>query len=206
MFCSRIIAVVLAMVSPLSAQVAGRLSGTVTDPSGAAIPGAKVSVMLAGGQTAVLATTTSGEGIFDFIGVRPEFYDVHVEFGGFRSQALRRVKVDPGLETAMGSIRLEVGSVTETIEVQAESLLIQTANAEIATTVTNDQMRRLPSYQINWPIVRDIMREREDEFVYLRRVAQKCLAQITNDDLRRDLNRLIAHCDRKIDQCHTLGS
>ncbi len=69
-----------------------------------------------------------------------------------------------------------------------------------------DQMRRLPSYQINWPIVRDIMREREDEFVYLRRVAQKCLARISNDDLRRDLNRLIAHCDRKIDQCHTLGS
>ena len=69
-----------------------------------------------------------------------------------------------------------------------------------------DQMRRLPSYQINWPIVRDIMRTLEDDFVYLRRVAQKCLAQITHDDLRRDLNRLIAHCDRKIDQCHTLGS
>ncbi len=69
-----------------------------------------------------------------------------------------------------------------------------------------DQMRRLPSYQINWPVVRDIMRDLEDQFVYLRRVAQKCLAQITNDDLRRDLNRLIAHCDRKVDQCHTLGS
>jgi tetratricopeptide (TPR) repeat protein len=68
-----------------------------------------------------------------------------------------------------------------------------------------DQMRRLPSYQINWPVVRDIMRDLEDQFVYLRRVAQKCLTQITNDDLRRDLNRLIAHCDRKIDQCHTLG-
>jgi len=69
-----------------------------------------------------------------------------------------------------------------------------------------DQMRRLPSYQINWPVVRDIMRDLEDQFVYLRRVAQKCMAQITHDDLRRDLNRLIAHCDRKIDQCHTLGS
>jgi tetratricopeptide (TPR) repeat protein len=69
-----------------------------------------------------------------------------------------------------------------------------------------DQMRRLPSYQINWPVVRDIMRDLEDQFAYLRRVSQKCLTQITHDDLRRDLNRLIAHCDRKIDQCHTLGS
>jgi tetratricopeptide (TPR) repeat protein len=68
-----------------------------------------------------------------------------------------------------------------------------------------DQMRRLPSYQINWPVVRDIMRDLEDQFTYLRRVAQKCLAQIANDDLRRDLNRLIAHCDRKLDQCHTLA-
>jgi tetratricopeptide (TPR) repeat protein len=68
-----------------------------------------------------------------------------------------------------------------------------------------DQMRRLPSYQINWPVVRDIMRDLEDQFTYLRRVAQKCLAQISNDDLRRDLNRLIAHCDRKLDQCHTLA-
>src|SRR5207247_7976198 len=69
-----------------------------------------------------------------------------------------------------------------------------------------DQMRRLPSYQINWPTVRDIMRDMEDQFAYLRRVAQKCLSQITHDDLRRDLNRLTAHGDRKLDQCHTLGS
>ena len=68
-----------------------------------------------------------------------------------------------------------------------------------------DQMRRLPSYQINWPTVRDIMRDMEDKYLFLRRVAQKCLAHITNDDVRRELHRLISHCDRKIDQCHSLG-
>jgi tetratricopeptide (TPR) repeat protein len=68
-----------------------------------------------------------------------------------------------------------------------------------------DQMRRLPSYQINWPTVRDIMRDMEDKYLFLRRVAQKCLAHITNDDSRRELHRLISHCDRKIDQCHSLG-
>ena len=52
----------------------------------------------------------------------------------------------------------------------------------------------------------DLDKGKKDQFAYLRRVAQKCLSQITHDDLRRDLNRLIAHCDRKIDQCHTLGS
>ena len=41
-----------------------------------------------------------------------------------------------------------------------------------------DQMRRLPSYQINWPTVRDIMRNMEDKYLFLRRVAQKCLADV----------------------------
>jgi tetratricopeptide (TPR) repeat protein len=68
-----------------------------------------------------------------------------------------------------------------------------------------DQMRRLPSYQINWPTVRDIMRDMEDKYLFLRRVAQKCLAHVANDDVRRELHRLISHCDRKIDQCHSLG-
>jgi tetratricopeptide (TPR) repeat protein len=68
-----------------------------------------------------------------------------------------------------------------------------------------DQMRRLPSYQINWPTVREIMRDLEDKYLFLRRVAQKCLALVAHEDARRDLNRLITHCDRKIDQCHSLG-
>jgi tetratricopeptide (TPR) repeat protein len=68
-----------------------------------------------------------------------------------------------------------------------------------------DQMRRLPSYQINWPTVRDIMRDLEDKYLFLRRVAQKCLAHVTSDDVRRELHRMISHCDRKIDQCHSLG-
>ena len=68
-----------------------------------------------------------------------------------------------------------------------------------------EQMRRLPSYQINWPAVRDIMRDMEDKYLFLRRVAQKCLAHCSTDESRRELHRLISHCDRKIDQCHSLG-
>jgi len=41
--------------------------------------------------------------------------------------------------------------------------------------------------------------------VTLRRVAQRCVSQVAQEDARRDLNRLVAHCDRKIDQCHSLG-
>jgi tetratricopeptide (TPR) repeat protein len=68
-----------------------------------------------------------------------------------------------------------------------------------------DQMRHLPSHEINWPVVRKVMRELEDKFFQLRRVAQKCLSLLTSEDLRRDTSGLITHCDRKIDQCHSLG-
>jgi len=45
----------------------------------------------------------------------------------------------------------------------------------------------------------------EDKYLFMRRVAQKCLGHVTGEDPRRDLNKLISHCDRKIDQCHSLG-
>jgi tetratricopeptide (TPR) repeat protein len=68
-----------------------------------------------------------------------------------------------------------------------------------------DQMRRLPSYQVNWPVVREVMRDLEEQFGQLRRVAQKMQALTSTDELRRDLQRLIGLCDRKIDQCTTLA-
>jgi tetratricopeptide (TPR) repeat protein len=68
-----------------------------------------------------------------------------------------------------------------------------------------DQMRRLPSYQVNWPVVRDVMRDLEDSYSMLRRAAQRMMTLALADDQRRDLQRLIAHCDRKIDQCSSLG-
>jgi tetratricopeptide (TPR) repeat protein len=68
-----------------------------------------------------------------------------------------------------------------------------------------DQMRRLPSYQVNWPVVREVMRDLEEQFGQLRRVAQKMQALTSTDELRRDLQRLVGLCDRKIDQCTTLA-
>jgi tetratricopeptide (TPR) repeat protein len=67
-----------------------------------------------------------------------------------------------------------------------------------------DQMRRLPSYQINWPMVREVMHELEDKFFQLRKSAGKAQA-LAQGSLRRDLTRLMSQCDRKMEQCHSLG-
>lgn len=129
---------------PVAAQDTGRLSGSVVDPTGSAVPGAKVELYLTGGASAVLATSTTSEGLFSLIGIRSGFYDVVVEAAGFRKQTLRQIKIDPGRETSLPPIQLELGSVTEVVEVAATAPGVQTTNAEISTAITNEQVRRLP--------------------------------------------------------------
>ena len=126
------------------AQVAGRLSGSVVDSTGAAAPGAKVSVYLAGGAQPVLTAETTSEGLFALSGVRPEFYDLTIQAQGFAAYTLRRVKVDPARETVIPPIKLELAAVRQTLEVSAAAESVQTSNAEISSTVTNEQVRRLP--------------------------------------------------------------
>lgn len=128
----------------LQAQVSGRLSGLVTDKTGAAIPGAKVQVFLPGGSTAVLSAETNNEGRFAFAAVRPELYDVVIEAQGFAKTTQRGVKVDPGTETALPELKLEVQSVQQSVEVSATADVVQTGNAEVSATLTQSQVRSLP--------------------------------------------------------------
>ena len=108
------------------------------------------------------------------------------------------------LQTHAGDMRIEerAGVVINNL-VPALERLGEQYTGQINKVI--EQMRRLPSYQINWPLVRNVMRELEDKFFQLRRVAQKCLGLLTSDDLRRDINSLVTHCDHKIDQCHSIG-
>jgi len=110
-------------------------------------------------------------------------------------RVLQKYQHDPPVEERVNAV---VGSLAPLLERFADQF-----TGQVNKVV--DQMRRLPSYQINWPMVRDVMRDMEDKFLFLRRIAQRTLTLLTNDDLRRDVNSLLHHCDRKIDQCHSLG-
>src|SRR5215510_7070992 len=135
---------ILTMAAGGFAQVAGQLVGSVVDQSGAAVPGATVSLLLPGGERPILTTTTSSEGFFTFSNVRPETYDLTVEGAGFRKQLLRAVKVDPARETAIPAIHLEVQGVSAEIAVVESNLLLQTTSADVSTTITNTQIQNLP--------------------------------------------------------------
>jgi tetratricopeptide (TPR) repeat protein len=69
-----------------------------------------------------------------------------------------------------------------------------------------DQVRRLPQYQINWQAVHDVMRDLFHEFQKLRRITNKCLTLVTNEEHRRIIRDLSEHIDRKIEQCQAMGA
>lgn len=134
----------LLLASSAFGQANGRLTGTVLDPSGAAVPKATVSILLHGGKRALLATLTGNEGAFAIESVRPELYDVVIEASGFQRYTLEGVKVDPARSTDLVPITLALPTTSASVEVTASAESVQTSGTEIATTVTADQIRRLP--------------------------------------------------------------
>ena len=135
---------VLTLSSFASAQIAGRITGSVVDPSGAAVPRAAVNLLLHGGKRPLLSTTTTPEGLFTLDSVRPELYDLIVEVAGFEPYKLNNVKVDPVRTTDLAPVKLALATTATAVEVTAGAETVQTTSTEISTTVTMDQVRRLP--------------------------------------------------------------
>ncbi len=133
-----------ASVAPLAAQTAtGRISGTVLDPSQAAVGGAAVTVR-SEASGAATETITGATGAFSVVDLAAGRYTVEVDLSGFHRHVVTGVKVDVASETSLPPIVLELGEVTESIEVVADATQVQTTNAEMTATVTADQIERLP--------------------------------------------------------------
>ncbi len=111
------------------------VNGTVVDPSGATVPEAKVTVV--NQETNVASQkTTSQDGTFTIINLLPGNYVLTVEKSGFKKVALPVFKLDVN-QTLTEQIALQVGDVTETVTVSAESVgvMIQRASTELGTTI-----------------------------------------------------------------------
>src|ERR1019366_8400484 len=127
-----------------NAQMSGRIAGSVIDASGAAVGGADVELYLAGGQKPLLVSRTSAEGLYHFIGVRPAEYDLSISAKGFLTSTLRGITVDMARETDVPRIKLELASVTQSVEVSAEVEGVDVATAEVSTTVSMAQFKNMP--------------------------------------------------------------
>ncbi len=134
---------VVASASAVFAQITGRISGSVTDQTGAVTPGATVEVMLSGGERAVFNATTTSEGLFSLAGVPAGAYNLVITAQGYKKRVMKDIVIRPGQELALPAIQLEVGQISETVQV-SETQSVQTANAEVSLSVTKNQIRELP--------------------------------------------------------------
>jgi hypothetical protein len=134
----------LSLAVSSNAQMSGRIAGSVIDASGAAVGGADVELYLAGGQKPLLVSRTSAEGLYHFIGVRPAEYDLSISAKGFLGSTLRGITVDMARETDVPRIKLELATVTQSVEVSAEVQGVDVATAEVSTTVSMEQIKNLP--------------------------------------------------------------
>lgn len=129
--------------SAVLAQATGRLSGSVTDPSGAVVAGATVGLMLPGGAQPIITAVTNADGLFSMIGVPAGTYLLTVTVQGYKKHVEEAVTVRPGQELTLGGIKLEIGQVSETIQV-TETQSVQTSNAEVSQSFTRQQIKDLP--------------------------------------------------------------
>lgn len=150
------IAIVLFSSITTFAQSNGSIAGNIKDTNGGVIPNAAVSVNNA--SLGVTQTATSNmEGDFVFPLLPPGTYVLSIGITGFKKTEKTNVVVPVATKVNIGTIVLEVGSVSETINVEAEAgqLEIQTESGERSNVVTNRQLRNIP---LNGRNVVDLMR------------------------------------------------
>ncbi len=119
----------------------GAIQGIVTDASGATIPGAEVTAIhttTSRSQTG----TTSDTGFYTFEGLLAGHYTVSVRKAGFKTHQAENLKVDPGLRLGH-NVALEVGEITQQIDVQAQTVAVQTESGESAGVITGQQVQDL---------------------------------------------------------------
>src|SRR5258707_1111911 len=139
-----LVAILLCAVSA-RAQYRASIQGVVTDPAGAVVSGATLT--LTNLDTNLQLTATSDEsGVYNFVALTPAKFSLAVENAGFKKKTLANVGIIPEQANAL-NIQLEIGQVTESVTVSGDSTpLMDTETASINGVVNSNQIQHLPSF------------------------------------------------------------
>ncbi len=130
---------------PAWAQVtsSGTVTGVVTDKTGAVVPDATVTLTDTSTQE-TRTKTTNAAGQYLFVSVPPGTYNITVVKTGFSKYVIAAQQVKVGSPTT-ANVTLEVGAASQTVEVAATGVELQTTNATIGNTITGVALESLPS-------------------------------------------------------------
>src|SRR5260370_14558498 len=142
----------LALCPDASAQLTGgTISGSVTDPSGAAVPGASVSILnRAKGETRT--ATSSDTGFYSVPNLTPGNYDVTVSLAGFKTAVQNNLVLEVSQELVT-NIQLNVGDVSEKVTITESPITVNTTSATLSNVVGGQTVRDLPINERDWTLL-----------------------------------------------------
>jgi hypothetical protein len=142
-FIAGFVVFLLALAPSVFAQkITGTITGVVMDESGAVLPDASVTVTST--QTAASRTTTTGsDGSFSFPELNPGVYNISVTKQGFKKVTTKNVELHVSDITTV-PIKLPVGGMVETVEVQATAVQVETQTGTVGNVVNGQEVRELP--------------------------------------------------------------
>src|SRR5260370_38064973 len=136
-------------VVPAYAQVStGSVSGNLVDAQGAAVPNASVQLINKGNNQAY-SSETDNAGLFHLALLQPGSYRLEISKGGFRKVVFDQVEVAVGADKGMGTVKLELGEVTATVEVSAALPLIENSQAQVTNDLTSTDIAKFAGIQGN---------------------------------------------------------
>jgi hypothetical protein len=149
------LAVLVALsASPAFAQTGANIGGTVTDDTGALLPG--VTVTITNRANGVSQTVVTGaEGHFRAIALQPAPYEIEVQLSGFASQK-RELTLTVGAEATV-DFTLQVAAVQESVLVSGEAPLVEVAQSEPTSVVVADQIASLPVLDRNFLVLAQLL-------------------------------------------------
>src|SRR6266566_6344398 len=132
----------IALVPPLSAQNCAEVTGAVFDATGAVMAGAAVTAISAA-TNQVRRATTNETGNYSLPYLVPGTYDVRVESAGFKIATRKGVELQVGA-VARIDFKLEIGEITQQVEVTGGAPLLNTETAALGTVIENRRIVDLP--------------------------------------------------------------
>ncbi|HZS56053.1 MAG TPA: carboxypeptidase regulatory-like domain-containing protein [Bryobacteraceae bacterium] len=130
------------LLSAQSSVATASLNGTITDPSGASIVGAKVAIR--DSETGfVRQTVTTDAGLYSLTDLPVGTYELTVEQPGFNTAVRNNIRLAVGAVSTL-NIQMEVGTATQKIDVSTEAPLVETSRSETSTAISNRQIQELP--------------------------------------------------------------
>src|ERR1017187_5264484 len=123
-------------------SITGSLNGRVVDQQGSAVPNAKVTATEPDMKLTV-ATNSTATGEFSIAGLAPGTYTVAVEAQGFKKLTRADVVLNASDKIAVGDLVIQIGSLSETVEVSATAMTLQTESSERGAAVTGTQIANI---------------------------------------------------------------